>query len=152
MAHGQKAKESAADKLNAGEGAGEQTTEGGACEQAPRDAAAGAQNQKGSTADKGISSSWWVYMILCKDGSYYTGIATDVERRFEEHRSQGEKAARYTRTHPVQELVAHWPAADRAEASRWEYRIKKLSHDEKTRLAAHPDTLLTATGLSGESE
>ena len=152
MTRKQKTKDSAADKLNAGEGAGEQTAESGAGKQAPESAAVGKENPKGSATDKGTPSSWWVYMILCKDGSYYTGIATDVERRFEEHRSQGEKAARYTRTHPVQELVAHWPAADRAEASRWEYRIKKLSHDEKTRLAAHPDTLLAAIGLGGESE
>ncbi len=87
-------------------------------------------------------------MALCKDGSYYTGIATDVGRRFEEHRMRGAKAARYTRTHPVIKIAAQWMAGSRAEASRWEYRIKRLSHDKKALLAAHPDTLGTLIGIT----
>ena len=80
-----------------------------------------------------------VYLLECEDGSFYTGITTDMDRRFQEHRSRGPKAARYTRTHPVVRIAATWEAADRAEASRLEYRIKQLSHDEKATLAENPD-------------
>ena len=41
---------------------------------------------------------WYVYLIECRDGSVYTGIATDVARRFSEHAAG--KGARYTRAHP----------------------------------------------------
>ena len=46
---------------------------------------------------------WYVYMLLCADGSLYTGSATDVERRFEEHRSG--HGAKYTRSHPPLAVV-----------------------------------------------
>ena len=82
-----------------------------------------------------------VYLLECEDGSYYTGITTDMDRRFQEHASRGSKAARYTRTHPVSRIAATWEAADRAEASRLEYRIKQLSHDQKAALAEDPGRL-----------
>lgn len=82
-----------------------------------------------------------VYLLECTDGSYYAGITTDVERRLQEHLSRGPKAAKYTRTHPVTALAATWRAADRAEASRLEYRIKQLSHAQKAALAANPSRI-----------
>ena len=42
--------------------------------------------------------AWWVYMLRCRDGSLYTGVTTDVERRFAQHRSG--TGAKYTRAHP----------------------------------------------------
>ena len=42
--------------------------------------------------------AWWVYMLRCRDGSLYTGVTTDVERRFAQHRAG--TGAKYTRTHP----------------------------------------------------
>ena len=80
-----------------------------------------------------------VYLLQCEDGSYYTGITTDVERRFQEHLSRGPKAARYTRTHPVQAIAATWEAPNRAKASQWEYRIKQLTHEQKSQLANNPE-------------
>lgn len=69
--------------------------------------------------------SWFVYLIECTDGSLYTGIARDVEARYRAHASG--KGARYTRSHPPRQLLASVPCADRAEASRAEYRIKQLT-------------------------
>ena len=46
---------------------------------------------------------WYVYMLRCADGSLYTGIAADVERRFEEHKSG--RGAKYTRSHPPLAVV-----------------------------------------------
>ena len=80
--------------------------------------------------------SYQVYIMRCEDGSLYTGITTDVERRFKEHRSRGPLAAKYTRTHPVVAVEAVWEAADRAEASALEYRIKKLTRSQKLALIA----------------
>ena len=82
-----------------------------------------------------------VYMLRCEDGSLYTGITTDVERRFAEHASGGPKAARYTRTHRPVEVAAVFDASGRSEASALEYRIKRLSRDEKLALAADPSLI-----------
>lgn len=84
-----------------------------------------------------------VYLLQCEDGSYYAGITTDMERRLQEHMSRGPKAARYTRTHPVVGVVATWDAPDRAVASRMEYHLKRLTHDQKAALAENPSLIHT---------
>ena len=50
-------------------------------------------------------SPWWLYIIECGDGSLYTGVATDVARRFAEHEARGKKAARYTKSRGVVRVV-----------------------------------------------
>lgn len=86
-------------------------------------------------------SGYQVYIVRCGDGSLYTGITTDVERRFEEHRSGGAKAARYTRLRGAVALEGVWEVADRAEASRLEYRIKRLTRAQKLALIADPSRI-----------
>ena len=73
--------------------------------------------------------SWSVYILRCADGTLYTGIAPDVEKRLQKH-NKG-KGAKYTRGRTPVELVyqEEWP--DRAQASRREYQIKQLSRAEK---------------------
>ena len=68
---------------------------------------------------------WFVYLIECRDGSIYTGIAVDVDARYAAHTSG--KGARYTRSHPPERLLAAVECADRSAASKAEYRIKRLS-------------------------
>lgn len=77
--------------------------------------------------------AWYVYLIECRDGSIYTGIAVDVAARYAAH--AGGKGARYTRSHPPQRLLAAFECADRSEASRAEYRIKRLAPGAKRSLA-----------------
>jgi len=77
-------------------------------------------------------SSWYVYLIECRDGSLYTGIAVDVVLRYEKHVAG--KGARYTRSHPPLRLLGQCAYPDRAEASRAEYRIKQLSAAQKRQL------------------
>jgi putative endonuclease len=60
---------------------------------------------------------WSVYIIRCGDGSLYTGIATDVERRFGEHVSQGPKTAKYLRGRLPLEIVYRREIGSRFEAS-----------------------------------
>jgi putative endonuclease len=75
---------------------------------------------------------WYVYLIECRDGSLYTGIATDVDRRYAEHVAG--KGARYTRSRPPLRLLARFEHPDRAAASRAEYAIKQLSPARKRAL------------------
>lgn len=86
-----------------------------------------------------MASSWHVYVLRCADGTLYTGITTDVERRIDEHNEGGPKAARYTRARRPVALVHREPCADRSEASRREAELKRLSRNEKIELvgAAH---------------
>ena len=78
------------------------------------------------------SSSWYVYLIECRDGSLYTGIAVDVVLRYAKHVAG--KGARYTRSHPPLRLLGQCAFPDRAGASRAEYRIKQLSAAQKRQL------------------
>lgn len=77
--------------------------------------------------------SYSLYILRCADGSLYTGIALDVARRLEEHRS-GVRGAKYLRGRMPVELVFETPAGDRAAALRLEYRVKRLSRPEKETL------------------
>ncbi len=84
------------------------------------------------TAERNLDS-WHVYIARCADGTLYTGIARDVERRIAEH-NKGSVAANYTRARRPVVLVYREPAADRSTASRREYQIKQLSRAEKLAL------------------
>lgn len=77
-------------------------------------------------------ADWSVYVLRCGDGSLYTGIATDVERRLAEHASG--KGARYTRGRGPLALLGAWPVGSRSEALREERRIKGLDRAGKLAL------------------
>ena len=79
-------------------------------------------------------SVWWVYVIRCGDDSLYTGIATDVDRRFSEHESQGPKSAKYLRGRLPLKIVFRKEIGTRSEASKEELRLKKMSRREKLAL------------------
>ena len=76
--------------------------------------------------------SYYVYIIRCKDGSYYTGHAKDAEKRFEMHLKG--RGARYTRMHEPEKLVYIEQFESRGEAMRRERQIKTLSHNKKQQL------------------
>lgn len=91
----------------------------------------------GAAQQGGVSNSvWFLYLIRCGDGSLYTGIATDVDRRFEEHESQGPKGAKYTRGRLPLELVYRREIGNRSEATKEEMRVKALSRKQKLALIA----------------
>lgn len=73
--------------------------------------------------------SWWLYLIECHDGSYYAGITNRLEERYAAHVAG--RGARYTRSHPPLRLLGAKPYADRAEASRAEWEIKRLPKQRK---------------------
>jgi putative endonuclease len=79
----------------------------------------------------GPGPAWRVYMLRCADGTLYTGITTDVDRRVAEHNGEGGSGARYTRSRRPVRLVYVEVAANRAEASRREAAIKLLDRARK---------------------
>ena len=78
-------------------------------------------------------NKWYVYIVECADGSLYCGITTDTRRRLLEH-NYSFKAAKYTRSRRPVRMVWTKEVADRSEASKEEYRIKKLSRKKKLEL------------------
>jgi putative endonuclease len=79
--------------------------------------------------------AWFVYLIECQDGSLYTGVAVDVDKRYAEHAAG--KGARYTRSHPPRRLLARFEHPDRSSALKAEYAIKQLPAAAKRTLAAN---------------
>ncbi len=75
---------------------------------------------------------WYVYMLACADGSLYTGIAADVDKRFAAHKSG--RGAKYTRSHPPVAVVYREACGDKSAALRREAAIKKLPRAEKLKL------------------
>ncbi|HMB56725.1 MAG TPA: GIY-YIG nuclease family protein [Arenimonas sp.] len=73
--------------------------------------------------------AWFVYVIECRDGSLYTGIAVDVEKRYANHVAG--KGAKYTRSRPPKQLLAVMACADRSSALKAEYALKQLPVTEK---------------------
>ena len=75
---------------------------------------------------------YYVYILRCKDGSYYTGHAKDVEKRFEMHKKG--RGAKYTIMHEPEEIVYIEQFESRGDAIRRERKIKTLSHNKKQQL------------------
>jgi putative endonuclease len=72
---------------------------------------------------------WYVYLLECRDGNIYTGIALDVAARYQAHVNG--KGARYTRSHPPKRLLTAIPYPDRGTALAAEYALKQISPAEK---------------------
>ena len=77
-------------------------------------------------------NNWQVYIIQTKTGKLYTGITTNITRRWNEHKSK--KGAKYFRIENPQEVVFIEGCKNRSEASRREYEIKKFNRTEKLEL------------------
>jgi predicted GIY-YIG superfamily endonuclease len=76
---------------------------------------------------------WFVYMLRCADGSLYTGVAKDVERRTREHNDG--KGAKYTRGRGPVTLVYSEQCEDRGGAVKRELIIKRMNRAQKLRLS-----------------
>jgi putative endonuclease len=74
---------------------------------------------------------WFLYVLLCADGTLYAGITTDFERRIRQHNGELAGGAKYTRARRPVTLWAVKSYDDRSSASKAEYRFKKLSRAEK---------------------
>lgn len=74
-----------------------------------------------------------VYIVLCADGTYYTGIARDVLKRIADHNG-GILGARYTKSRRPVQLVYQEPAANRSDAQKREHALRQLTRMEKIAL------------------
>ncbi len=72
---------------------------------------------------------WYVYILLCKDGSFYTGSSNDVERRFLVHLSG--KGSKYTRSHKPIKIVYQEELPTKSVALKRELEIKAWSREQK---------------------
>lgn len=86
------------------------------------------------------TKTWTLYIIRCADGSLYTGITVDLERRFKEHQAVGEgigtkkgasKGAKYLRGRGPLQLIYSTAVESHSVALKLEYKIKKLSRLKK---------------------
>lgn len=77
---------------------------------------------------------YWVYILECSDTSLYTGITTDVARRFKQHQSG--KGGHYTSSRQAVRVAYTEAHPDRSSALRREAQIKRLSRAQKLRLIA----------------
>lgn len=83
--------------------------------------------------------AWSVYILRCRGGSYYTGIAKNVEERLEKHKAG--KGAAYTRIHPPEGILYREDGLTRSQALVREARIKAMPRTGKEKL--------TQSGFSG---
>ncbi|NRB37398.1 MAG: GIY-YIG nuclease family protein [Pseudomonadales bacterium] len=79
-------------------------------------------------------SRWTVYIIETECGLYYTGISTDTQRRFGEHKNDKKKGAKFFRGRKPKQIVYRQGCENRSEASKQEAAIKKLSKIKKHQL------------------
>ena len=83
-----------------------------------------------------METTWYLYILRCGDGTLYTGITTDVEKRLEAHRSG--LGAKYTRGRVPLELVYREECGGHSEALKREWAVKHLSREQKLALIASP--------------
>jgi len=75
---------------------------------------------------------WFIYILLCKDGSYYTGSTNDVEKRFKDH-LEG-RGARYTKSHKPVKIIYREEFASKSVALKREAELKKWPKAKKVKL------------------
>lgn len=78
--------------------------------------------------------AWYVYIIQTEKGVLYTGITTDIERRFSEHLFESKKGAKFFRGSVPEKIVYQEVCDSRSTASKREAQIKKMKRAEKLRM------------------
>lgn len=95
-----------------------------------------------------MQQTWHVYILRCADGTLYTGITTDLERRLEEHNTS-DRGARYTRSRRPVRLAWSEEAENHAAASRREHGIRRLGRHGKLELLAGRGETTPARAAAG---
>ena len=80
-----------------------------------------------------MGNKWFLYVLNCSDGTYYTGITTDVIRRLHEHNFT-KKGAKYTRSRRPSKVVFCHEYESRSASAKAEYRFRRLSRQEKEKI------------------
>lgn len=77
-------------------------------------------------------TGFYTYILMCADGTFYTGWSTDPQKRLAQH-NRG-KGAKYTRSRLPVELKAVWEFDTKSEAMRFEYTLKGMTRPQKMQL------------------
>ncbi len=81
-------------------------------------------------------SDWYLYLVRCHDGTLYTGISTDVNRRFAQHQRQSDTGSKYLKGKGPLTLVFQEKLGTKSLALKVERRVKKMSKARKEQLIA----------------
>ena len=91
--------------------------------------------------DTDPGESWYVYLLVCADGSFYAGVTNHLARRLRQHNGELAGGARYTRVRRPVAVVWQQSAASRGQAQQLEVRVKKLSRADKRALIKSGGTI-----------
>lgn len=86
-----------------------------------------------------MAKLYWVYILECDNGAFYTGYTNNLDRRYKDH-CEG-KAAKYTRSFKPVKIAQSWKFKEKSAAMRTEMYIKRLTQNEKLQLILNPDQL-----------
>ncbi len=78
-----------------------------------------------------MKGDWYVYIVECSDGTLYTGISNNIDKRIRDH-DLG-IGSKYTKGRRPVKLLSKWDCADKSHASKMEHRIKALTREGKLR-------------------
>jgi putative endonuclease len=84
-----------------------------------------------------FNNSWYIYIVRCNDGTLYTGITKNLDKRIDEHNS-GNGGAKYTRFRRPVRLVYTEQVESRSDAAKREYQLKKMPLTKKNELIIAP--------------
>jgi len=93
-------------------------------------------------------SDWYLYLIRCRDNSLYTGISTDVDRRFAQHQSEGHGGSRYLKGRGPLTLVFKEKLGSRSLASKVEHRVKRMPKARKEKLIKVSGSVIQIVNLA----
>ena len=95
-------------------------------------------SHRARAAQARAAKRWYVYLILCRNGAIYTGIARNVAARYAQHVAGN--GARYTKANPPRRLLVKFACLNQSEAGRMEAAIKKLNAADKRKLVGKTRT------------
>ena len=90
------------------------------------------KTKEGRRRRRSVQEPWSLYILRCKDGTFYTGIAKDLEKRIQAHNTG--KGAKYTRTRRPVDLLYQESCKNRTQALVRECAIKALPRKKKEEL------------------
>ncbi len=97
-----------------------------------------------------MEKPWWLYLLACRDGRTYAGIATDVASRFAAHTSG--KGAKFTRSNPPVTVLGARAFASKSEALKAEAALKKLDRSQRLAWARACETALSSPPNLGKTD
>jgi len=87
-----------------------------------------------------MTQQWYVYLLECADGTYYTGITVNLTRRLNEHNYSIKRGAKYTRSRRPVILIGWYLCHSHSDALREEIKIKKMKRQDKLKLFESKNT------------